>query len=159
MIAADQSEVGKGFVQWLFSQAPASCRPHRIDINMGCPSKRTTSRGQQLAGGRTSRGGAGSSLLIDPSLVSNVTAAVRAGLPSTACCLSVKMRVGYDDEALFTENMLAAAEHADYLQIHARSVGRFPSSHASFASGPPFLLYSTQLYMHSVVCVGLREMH
>jgi len=121
MISADQPELGKAFVEWIFSELPENLRPQRVDINMGCPSKRTTSRGQQLADGRTSRGGAGSSLLTDPQNVHNVTAAVREGLPPDSCCLSVKMRIGYDDDSLFAENLHAAAEHADFLQVHTRT--------------------------------------
>ena len=57
MLGGDQADIGRGFVQWMFS--PDGLEPHlrppRIDINMGCPSKCTTSRGSKLPGGATKR--------------------------------------------------------------------------------------------------------
>lgn len=79
----------------------------RIDLNCGCPSNKVTGRG------------AGSSLLKDPSFLhENARALVQAvSIPVT-----VKMRSGFDDTSLFTENLLAAQESGiRYLTLHPRT--------------------------------------
>uniref|UniRef100_A0A061RNI6 tRNA-dihydrouridine(47) synthase [NAD(P)(+)] n=2 Tax=Tetraselmis sp. GSL018 TaxID=582737 RepID=A0A061RNI6_9CHLO len=121
MMEAEQAEVAKGFLEWIFSELDPSFRPHRIDINMGCPSKCTTSRGQVLKGGQHKRSGAGSSLLRSPDYVETVTRAVHEGIGENNCCLSVKMRLGFDNDLLFERNLLAAAQYADFVQIHGRT--------------------------------------
>lgn len=66
-------------------------------------------------------GGAGSSLLREPSqlheLVSALVAAVGAHVP-----VSVKMRSGFHDTSLFTDNLLAVQEAgAAFVTIHPRT--------------------------------------
>lgn len=79
----------------------------RIDLNCGCPSNTVTGRG------------AGSSLLKDPDLLyQNAQAMVKA----VTVPVTIKMRSGFDDTALFTENLLAAQESgASYITLHPRT--------------------------------------
>jgi len=121
MLAGDQADVARAFVQWMFEELEPELRPHRIDLNMGCPSKCTTSWGLKLKGSLTTRRGAGSSLLRDPADVAALTRGLREGIGNNRCCLSAKMRTGFDSEDLFEDNLLAAAEHVDFIQIHGRT--------------------------------------
>jgi len=79
----------------------------RIDINCACPSN-TVNRGQ-----------AGASLLKDPEKIFNIASAVRQKIKIP---LSIKIRLGYDNDALFPE-ILSAIESsgADFVIIHART--------------------------------------
>ncbi len=79
----------------------------RIDLNCGCPSNTVTGRG------------AGSSLLKDPDLLYTIAKAMvdAVNIPVTA-----KLRSGFDDTALFKENLLAAQESGiRYLTLHPRT--------------------------------------
>lgn len=79
----------------------------RIDVNCGCPSNTVTGRG------------AGSSLLKDPETLLEVVRAVVHAVPIP---VTVKMRSGYNDISLFTENILAAQESgARYITLHPRT--------------------------------------
>ena len=80
---------------------------HRIDINCGCPSNTVTGRG------------AGSSLLKDPNFLLEVAKAVVQTVPIP---VTLKMRSGYADISLFTENVLAAQESGvRYITLHPRT--------------------------------------
>ena len=80
-----------------------------IDLNFGCPAK-TVNR---------HRGGA--VLLDEPELVYRVTRAVRDALPASVP-VSVKMRLGNEDDALAQENGLAVqAAGAAWLTVHGRT--------------------------------------
>lgn len=79
----------------------------RIDVNCGCPSNTVTGRG------------AGSSLLKDPDMLLEVVRAVVRAVPIP---VTVKMRSGYTDISLFTENILAAQESGvRYITLHPRT--------------------------------------
>jgi nifR3 family TIM-barrel protein len=79
----------------------------RIDINCGCPSNIVTGRG------------AGSSLLKDPNFLLEVAKAVVQAVPIP---VTLKMRSGYADISLFTENVLAAQESGvRYITLHPRT--------------------------------------
>lgn len=79
----------------------------RIDVNCGCPSNTVTGRG------------AGSSLLKDPNLIHEV---VKAVVDAVSIPVTVKMRSGYEDISLFTENILAAEESGvRYITLHPRT--------------------------------------
>lgn len=79
----------------------------RIDVNCGCPSNTVTGRG------------AGSSLLKDPNFLHEV---VKAVVKAVSIPVTVKMRSGYEDISLFTENILAAQETGvRYITLHPRT--------------------------------------
>ncbi len=79
----------------------------RIDVNCGCPSNQVTGRG------------AGSSLLKEPRFLHEV---VKAVVQAVSIPVTVKMRSGFADTALFTENLLAAQESGiRYLTLHPRT--------------------------------------
>lgn len=79
----------------------------RIDVNCGCPSNQVTGRG------------AGSSLLKEPRFLHEVVKAVVQAVPIP---VTVKMRSGFADTSLFTENLLAAQESGiRYLTLHPRT--------------------------------------
>lgn len=79
----------------------------RIDINCGCPSRTVTGRG------------AGSSLLKDPSFLYTLAKTVVDICPVP---VTIKMRSGYSDLSLFTENLLAAQESGiSFLTLHPRT--------------------------------------
>ncbi len=79
----------------------------RIDLNCGCPSNTVTGKG------------AGSSLLKDPSMIYQLgkTLCQAVSVPVT-----IKMRSGYEDTALFQENLSAAEEAGfHFVTIHPRT--------------------------------------
>ncbi|HEV8052007.1 MAG TPA: tRNA-dihydrouridine synthase family protein [Parachlamydiaceae bacterium] len=79
----------------------------RIDLNCGCPSNTVTGKG------------AGSSLLKDPSVLYEVAKAL---VNAVSIPISIKMRSGYADTSLFTENLLAAQESgASFITLHPRT--------------------------------------
>lgn len=79
----------------------------RIDVNCGCPSNTVTGRG------------AGSSLLKDPRFLHEVAKAVVEAVPIP---VTLKMRSGYEDISLFSENLLAAEESGvRYITLHPRT--------------------------------------
>lgn len=57
MLSGDQGQLGSAFVRWMLESGdvPPRLHPSRVDINMGCPSRCTTSRGAKLPGGGTTR--------------------------------------------------------------------------------------------------------
>jgi nifR3 family TIM-barrel protein len=79
----------------------------RIDINCGCPSNTVTGRN------------AGSSLLKDPNLLLQV---VKPVVQAVSIPVTVKMRSGFEDISLFTENILAAQESGvRFITLHPRT--------------------------------------
>jgi len=79
----------------------------RIDLNCGCPSNTVTGRG------------AGSSLLKEPSFLHEIAKAI---VKAVSIPVTVKMRSGFEDTSLFTENLLAAQESGiSYLTLHPRT--------------------------------------
>lgn len=82
---------------------------HGIDLNFGCPSKTVNS----------SKGGA--VLLKEPETLFRVSRQVRQAVDSSLP-VSVKMRLGYDDETLFHECVQALVESgANEMTVHART--------------------------------------
>ena len=79
-----------------------------IDINMGCPARKVTS------------GGSGSALMRDERLAGRIIASVVKGsmLP-----VSVKMRLGWDDEHINAVQLAEIAEHegASFVTVHGRT--------------------------------------
>jgi tRNA-dihydrouridine synthase C len=79
----------------------------RIDLNCGCPSNTVTGRG------------AGSSLLKEPNFLHEIAKAL---VKAVSVPVTIKMRSGFDDTGLFTENLLAAeASGARYITLHPRT--------------------------------------
>ncbi len=79
----------------------------RIDINCGCPSNTVTGRN------------AGSSLLKDPKLLLDI---IKPVVQAVAVPVTVKMRSGFEDISLFSENILAAQESGvRYISLHPRT--------------------------------------
>lgn len=79
----------------------------RIDLNCGCPSNRVTGRG------------AGSSLLKEPNFLYEIAQSM---CRAVTIPVTIKMRSGYEDISLFTENLLAAeASGACYITLHPRT--------------------------------------
>lgn len=80
-----------------------------IDLNFGCPAKRVNGHG------------GGSFLLQDPAELFAIVESVRKALP-LHIPLSAKMRLGYLDETLFMENLVAIEQAgACRLTIHGRT--------------------------------------
>jgi tRNA-dihydrouridine synthase C len=80
-----------------------------IDLNFGCPAK------------TVNRADGGSIILREPERVYAITAAVRAAVP-TRVPVTVKTRLGYDDESLFLDIVRGVeAAGADELTVHART--------------------------------------
>jgi tRNA-dihydrouridine synthase C len=80
-----------------------------IDINFGCPAKTVNK----------SKGGA--VLLKTPDLIYEIVHSVRNAIPSEQT-LSVKIRLGFDDESLLTEIVDAIKQaNANLLTVHART--------------------------------------
>ncbi len=80
-----------------------------IDLNFGCPAKTVT------------RNRGGSILLREPDLIHRIVSEVRQAVPASTP-LTVKMRLGYEDDSLALENALAiAAAGAVELCVHART--------------------------------------
>lgn len=101
----------------------------RIDLNCGCPSPTVTGRG------------AGSSLLKDPSHLYTVAKALvdAVEIPVTA-----KLRSGFQDTALFEDNLLAAQESGiAYLTLHPRTKleGYTPPAHWELIAKAKSLLH------------------
>ncbi len=91
----------------------------RIDLNCGCPSNKVTGRG------------AGSSLLKDPRHLYEVASAM---CKVSTVPVTVKLRSGFDDTALFEDNLLAAQEAgAKHIALHPRTKkeGYKPPAHWS----------------------------
>jgi tRNA-dihydrouridine synthase C len=80
-----------------------------IDLNFGCPAKTVT------------RNRGGSILLREPELIHSIVSAVRQAVPESIP-LTVKMRLGYEDDSLALDNALAIAKAgAVELCVHART--------------------------------------
>ncbi|MGB0341973.1 MAG: tRNA dihydrouridine synthase DusB [Parvibaculales bacterium] len=92
-----------------------------IDINMGCPSR-------QVTGGLS-----GSALMRDEELAGNIIAATIAavGVPVT-----VKMRLGWDDNSLNAPHLarLAQAHGAQMITVHGRTRCQFYKGNADWAA-------------------------
>lgn len=81
----------------------------QIDLNFGCPAKRVNGHG------------GGSYLLQSPETIYNIVNEVRRSLPDNVP-LSAKIRLGYEDETLFRENVEAVERGgANILTIHGRT--------------------------------------
>lgn len=79
----------------------------RIDLNCGCPSNTVTGKG------------AGSSLLKDPAHLYKVA---KSMVDAVSIPVTAKLRSGFDDTTLFSENILAAQESGiKFLTLHPRT--------------------------------------
>ncbi|MGL4588953.1 MAG: tRNA dihydrouridine synthase DusB [Mycoplasmatales bacterium] len=83
-------------------------KPDFIDINMGCPAPKIV------------KNASGSSILRDTELVYEITKAVVAAVP---CAVTVKMRVGWDDETINAVENAQAVERAgaSAITVHGRT--------------------------------------
>lgn len=90
-----------------------------IDLNMGCPAPKITG------------GGEGSALLRDLPLAGRIITAVRK---ATALPLTVKTRIGWDDDTIVAETFakMAEGEGADALTLHARTRKQFYAGEADW---------------------------
>ena len=79
-----------------------------IDINMGCPAPKVTS------------GGSGSALMKTPELAASL---VRAARKATTLPLSLKMRIGWDEQSINAVPfaLMAQEEGVDALTVHGRT--------------------------------------
>ena len=95
---------------------------HGIDINFGCPAKTVNKN----------KGGA--VLLQSPTLIYDIVNAIRQAVP-TEQAVSVKIRLGYEDESMLSEIVDAVIQaNASALTIHARTKvqGYRPPAHWHF---------------------------
>lgn len=88
-----------------------------VDINLGCPSKRVTS------------GCAGSALMREPELATEIFRAVQAAI---SVPMTVKMRLGWDDSSLNAPEIARAAvgEGAQMITVHGRTKTQGYKGHA-----------------------------
>ncbi len=88
-----------------------------IDINMGCPAHKVTG------------GGNGSALLRDPALCGRI---VEAAVKSTVLPVTVKMRLGWDEENITVLDAAKAVEEAgaSAITVHGRTRDMFYSGRA-----------------------------
>jgi tRNA-dihydrouridine synthase B len=95
-----------------------------IDINMGCPAKRVVG------------GAAGSALMRDLDLAQRLIAAVTGAVNIP---VSVKMRLGWDEESLNAPELArrAEAEGAAMVTVHGRTRGQFYRGEADWAAIRP----------------------
>jgi nifR3 family TIM-barrel protein len=92
-----------------------------IDINMGCPAKKVTA------------GNAGSHLMRDPGLA---LALIRATVAAVAIPVTLKMRLGWDDQSLNAAELgrLAELEGIAMLTVHGRTRCQFYKGRADWAA-------------------------
>ncbi len=90
-----------------------------IDINMGCPARKVTSSGS------------GSALMRDERLAGAV---IRAVVRGSVLPVSVKMRLGWDEEHLnaVTIARIAESEGASFVTVHGRTTSQQYSGHADW---------------------------
>ena len=89
-----------------------------IDINMGCPAPKIVNNGD------------GSALMKNPELAGKIISAVRK---SVNCPMSVKFRMGWDDDSINAVEFVKTAENngADAITIHGRTRAQFYSGKAN----------------------------
>ena len=89
-----------------------------IDINMGCPAPKIVNNGD------------GSALMKNPELAGKIISAVRK---SVNCPMSVKFRLGWDDDSINAVEFAKTAENngADAITIHGRTRAQFYSGKAN----------------------------
>lgn len=89
-----------------------------IDINMGCPAPKIVNNGD------------GSALMKNPELAGKIISAVRK---SVNCPISVKFRMGWDDDSINAVEFAKTAENngADAITIHGRTRAQFYSGKAN----------------------------
>ncbi len=92
-----------------------------IDINMGCPAKKVTS------------GASGSALMKEPKLALELIEAVVAAVDIP---VTLKMRLGWDDDSLNAPDLAKAAEGAgvQMITIHGRTRCQFYTGQADWAA-------------------------
>lgn len=89
-----------------------------IDINMGCPAPKIVNNGD------------GSALMKNPELAGKIISAVRK---SINCPMSIKFRMGWDDDSINAVEFAKTAENsgADAITIHGRTRAQFYSGKAN----------------------------
>ena len=89
-----------------------------IDFNMGCPAPKIVNNGD------------GSALMKNPELAGKIISAVRK---SVNCPMSVKFRMGWDDDSINAVEFAKTAENngADAITIHGRTRAQFYSGKAN----------------------------
>ena len=91
-------------IRWLLSRLPVA----GIDLNLGCPAPKVY------------RKNVGGGLLRDPGKVDEILRAMRAEIPGL---FTVKMRLGFDDQAALDPVTASVARHGvDLLTVHGRTV-------------------------------------
>lgn len=92
-----------------------------IDINMGCPAPKVTN------------GGSGSALMKTPELAADI---VRAARQATQLPLSVKMRLGWDDQHINVLPFSKVIEEAgaDFITVHGRTRAQHYAGKADWES-------------------------
>src|SRR4051812_24498651 len=94
---------------------------HAIDINMGCPAKRVIG------------GFAGSALMRDPD---HAARPIAATLEAASVPVTVKMRLGWDEQSLNAPDLARRAESlgARAVTVHGRTRRQFYAGHADWAA-------------------------
>ena len=89
-----------------------------VDINMGCPAPKIVNNGD------------GSALMKNPELAGKIISAVRK---SVNCPMSVKFRMGWDDDSINAVEFAKTSENngADAITIHGRTRAQFYSGKAN----------------------------
>lgn len=90
-----------------------------VDINMGCPAPKVTN------------GGSGSALMKTPELAAKI---IRTARQATLLPLSVKMRIGWDEQNLnaLSFSRMAEEEGADFITVHGRTRSQHYSGKADW---------------------------
>ena len=114
--------------------------PAGIDINMGCPVKKITSSGD------------GSALMKSPDTAAKITEACAAVCRRYSVPLSVKLRLGWDENSINAPEFAAllAGSGADKLTLHTRTREQLYSPSAR----PEFCLRVREAVPDNIVLVG-----
>ena len=97
---------------------------HMIDINMGCPARNVTS------------GLSGSALMRDPD---HALSLIEAVVANTSLPVTLKMRLGWDDNQLNAPEIANRAENAgiQMISVHGRTRCQFYNGHADWSKVRP----------------------
>ena len=97
---------------------------HAIDINMGCPSKRVTN------------GYSGSALMRD---LDHAMTLIEAVMEATDLPVTLKMRLGWDENSINAPELAARAERAgvQMITVHARTRNQFYKGEADWSKVKP----------------------